>query len=389
MVGYVDLDLDLIIILTLVLPHKHSTPNHRYALRLMSSNAEVDQINQDQVTRYAHEHGKPVLFWRCVPTIAGTNEKVVECMSTISCPGMIHYFVENAPCFVTKNTYMEHGIANGTRARLHSIVWEHDCDRVESFESYSPGQLVEVTQPLYVNIEVEKIDNETSAKSTIVVPMPRVITRFELVKYNAKTRTKAKNLACYSHNVTLGFAVTYYKSQGQTLDRVILHLHKSPGRAMKRLDFEAMYVALSRVKQGKHIRTVFGSHGLQHLSTLQRSKYFDLWLGNYHPHTGVWNDTGFDAMKRKERQASLTFLTNTKNLYRVNLTKLKYLVHQLDVSVKPSDDNRKTKIHFCCALHDLWLKYRSKRFKQTPRAKPTEDELNNRSKTNKKVLVSR
>lgn len=65
----------------------------------------------------------------------------------------------------------------------------------------------------------------------------------------AKVKNKHTRLQFSDFAVELGFAVTYHKSQGKTLQRVVLVLD---GRGTIKLG--GLYVAISRVRSGAHLR---------------------------------------------------------------------------------------------------------------------------------------
>ena len=75
----------------------------------------------------------------------------------------------------------------------------------------------------------------------------------------------------------LRFAITYHKVQGQTMDKVILFLHERTSKQLAPLQWESLYVAYTRVQNGKDIRVCFsgsdkrsGHRGLEYLKKLQR-----------------------------------------------------------------------------------------------------------------------
>ena len=55
---------------------------------------------------------------------------------------------------VTKNTYMKHGVANGTAGSMHSLTWADSKYRPTVPRDYLPGQLIRVQQPYGINVEL-------------------------------------------------------------------------------------------------------------------------------------------------------------------------------------------------------------------------------------------
>ena len=58
-----------------------------------------------------------------------------------------------------------------------------------------------------------------------------------------------------AYAATLTFALTTFKVQGKCKERVVLLLDRRPGlkNGFKNIDLHGVYVALSRVRYGKHI----------------------------------------------------------------------------------------------------------------------------------------
>ena len=340
----------------------------RFATRIVTSNKEVDCINLRQLIRFAKDHGKVVFFWY-VETTGATGNAARSELSTADIAehvrGMVQYFVEGAPCMVTKNTYMKHGVANGTRGTMHSLTWEDDQDVPGKLHNCVPGDLVQVHQPYSVNVSIplksanEFSTRDSNGKFSMIVPIVREADSFTVVKYNRKTRKRGVKLRCYTHNVAPTFAMTFHKSQGQTLPLVVLHLHKHTGRALKGLQFEGLYVALSRVEYGSHIRVVFDDEtGLNHLGNLKRPGNFDLWINNYCERTGKWKPEGLEQLRKKKVQTALDKLRRVKKLENLRKRDLVSLARILDVEVNRNATGGCNKPEYINALYDHWVAQR-------------------------------
>ena len=93
------------------------------------------------------------------------------------------------------------------------------------------------------------------------------------------------------HPVTLMFAVTPFKVQGQTTPRLIVDLRHKEGRSLRNLDFEALYVAISRITLAKHLRIIVSNDyamDLKHITRLRRPEHFSRWMKCYTP-DGIFN----------------------------------------------------------------------------------------------------
>ena len=83
------------------------------------------------------------------------------------------------------------------------------------------------------------------------------------------------------HSVQLAFAVTCHKGQGRTIPRLILAVSKRP-HGMKILSFEALFVALSRVKTSEHIRFLCEEgDDLSYLTKLKCSEFLLSWRAGF------------------------------------------------------------------------------------------------------------
>ena len=350
-------------------PNEDGTSSRwRFATRVVTSNKEVDCINLKQLIRFAKDHGKIVFFWYVETTGSSGNAARAEVSTgeiAENVRGMIQYFVEGAQCMVTKNTYMKHGVANGTRGAMHSLTWEDARDFPGKLRNCVPGDLVQVHQPYSVNVSIPlKSANEFSTPDgdrgfSMIVPIVREAVSFTVVKYNRKTRKRGVKLRCYSHNVAPTFAMTFHKSQGQTLPLVVLHLHKHVGRALKGLQFEGLYVALSRVEFGSHIRVVFDDEtGLKHLRNLKRPGNFGLWINNYCGQTGKWIPAGMDKLHKTKVQTALGKLRRVKKLECLTKRALVDLARILDVEVNKNATGASNKQEYINALYDSWVAQR-------------------------------
>jgi len=317
------------------------------------------------LVRFARDHGKPVYFWHVETTGIGRNSLGQQSTSEIAdaVRGMTQFFVEGAPCMITKNTYMKHGVANGTTGEMHSLTWEEPDYTPELPAGWAPGHLVHVRQPYSFNVVLRAgrsgaVSTGVKANEDMIVPLIRKSRNFTVVRYNPKTRKRGIQLRCYSHDVAPTFAMTFHKSQGQTLPLVVLHLHKHPGRGLKSLQFQGLYVALSRVEQGCHIRVVFDeATGLKHIHNLRRPRNFDLWIDNYCRKTGKWICQGMAKMYQSQVDAAVRELQRIANLESVTKAKLVSLARVLDVEVTKSASGSLNKPEYINALYDKWVEH--------------------------------
>ena len=103
-----------------------------------------------------------------------------------------------------------------------------------------------------------------------------------------------------SHHVALAFAFSFHKLQGKTIDKLILVLKEHKGRKLLTISFEALYVALSRVRSCEEIR--FWSDDkidLEDLIKMRRSPYFGIWDNNF-SENGYWIEDGLNKKAQEE-----------------------------------------------------------------------------------------
>ena len=81
-----------------------------------------------------------------------------------------------------------------------------------------------------------------------------------------------------------------HKAQGRTILWVILDLTKQPW-PFKQIEFAALFVAMSRVKEGNHMR-LLGCDNLQYLTTIKPSRVVMAFYHGYEPTPSMgmlWN----------------------------------------------------------------------------------------------------
>lgn len=112
--------------------------------------------------------------------------------------------------------------------------------------------------------------------------------------------------------VELSFAITVNKAQGRTIDNVILALSEKPTR-ISNMGLKELYVALSRVRKGSHIRLLLaGNNGFDmynsilYVERLKRDAAVDAFFAGFHTaddwKTNNWScDTAYDYYKTNSR----------------------------------------------------------------------------------------
>jgi len=239
---------------------------------------------------------------------------------------------------------------NGSAGVIHSLTWR-DCDGMDDLPEGAPGEMVEVPVPLTINVDL----------SDRVVPVSTSSTT---------TRTKCEDqsvcLNRHRHQVDLGFAVTYHKIQGQTLDSVVLVLHRRKSRQLLSLCFEMLYVAVTRVRRTSDIRVLFfpgdkGTSGLEHLKKLKRPRLFDEWLLSYDKN-GNWDSTELLKQAASDKIKAKELLSRTKPLTSYTVPQLKPIAASLGVTVENAPGKTyPRKAQFLSAIYPVWASLKSSR----------------------------
>ena len=193
-----------------------------FAPVLTSTNVERASVNKDAVIRYARKHGLPVLFWvdqygKVPAAVRRRSPKELTMMSE-------KYFVAGAPCMITKNLQPTEitEVVNGSKGTLHSLSWSY---RYEVPSTWKPGEIVEVPVPSHVNV---LLDKDTHKNNGGILPCGM---------QNGEVNVCGAKLKLRQHPVTLLFAVTPFKVQGQTTPRLILDLRYKEGKALSNFRF--------------------------------------------------------------------------------------------------------------------------------------------------------
>jgi hypothetical protein len=157
------------------------------------------------------------------------------------------YFVQGAPGIITKNIAVAKGIANGTRCVLESFTLSDDNRRkfnaTMAAADLAPGAVVSFDfSPEYIVVSTTVRSNMRT--ESVQVPLPRGSSEKD---DSAKKKAGPKH---HSFQLELGYACTFHKVQGMSLDNVVLDVNRRP-KQLGNLDFAGLYVGLSRVKSAE------------------------------------------------------------------------------------------------------------------------------------------
>ena len=156
-------------------------------------------------------------------------------------------FLKNdAPVVITSNhpqsKFKEDGIVNGARGYVDSVqVSKTEPEKIDviwvTFKDKNIGKLLRYE---YRNLKKMHKPNDENA-----VPILRQKKGF--TTHNGEIKFQR-----HQFPLTLSYAITSYKCQGDTLEEVIIDFDSEPGN-MRNIPYGSFYVALTRVKEGKNV----------------------------------------------------------------------------------------------------------------------------------------
>ena len=265
-------------------------PNEwKFAPVLVSTNIERLNINRAKAKLWAIHHKTHVFKWK---TKLGkqVNRPPLDELPAIHEENAFfwQFFVAKAPCNLNHSINPDLALVNGAPLEAHSVTFasseEQLCihNLLQSSDCPSFGEEIEIQEPISVNfIVIPSLDGkqissirkrQLSALSTLTNTMPRHNSSDIVIPITAKMHSKAssdwnrfsfstQNLLTPIGTVQvlepfpfdLGFAMTVHKAQGRTIKRVVLDLVDHPNH-FTRMNFAAVFVAMSRVGSSKHIR---------------------------------------------------------------------------------------------------------------------------------------
>ena len=146
--------------------------------------------------------------------------------------------------------------------------------------------------------------------------------------------------------------------QGQNTPRLIVDLRHKEGRSLRNLDFEALYVAISRITLAKHLRIIVSNDyamDLKHITRLRRPEHFSRWMKCYTP-DGIFNANALRKLGAQERAQALDTVQNwsRSDMRKQNRSRLLKLARTLGLSVKCSGRGKQPLRDDASALFPIW-----------------------------------
>ena len=169
-------------------------------------------------------------------------------------PGLLP-LVPGMPVILTQNIATELGLINGMNGIFRQLVYEEDSESTDITSERFPSSARYIRKPLYAIVEIvrSKIQCNFEQLGSNLVPIPLMEQTFRIniadilpkdkrLKSNQKAILSIKRRAL---PLMPAYSITTHKSQGQTLNKVVIDLKLPNGTD----DIAAIYVPLSRVKR--------------------------------------------------------------------------------------------------------------------------------------------
>jgi hypothetical protein len=178
-------------------------------------------------------------------------------------PGLLP-FVPNMPVLLTDNIACELGLSNGTRGIFRELVYDDQevPDGLKVKSDVFPLNTIYVRKPLYALVEINTSQVETSldglrpklipiplVKKQFTVPIKQLFGRLFQREQHGTKFSKVIQVTRTQLPIVPAFAITTYKAQGLTMNRIVVDLQVPLGT----LQVASIYVPLSRVKRAEDV----------------------------------------------------------------------------------------------------------------------------------------
>lgn len=293
----------------------------------VTSNVEVDAFNSFLLNQYALRTQQPTFYWyskiRDANKVWRDDHLRCQLLATAA-PELRRSFAIGAPCVIAKNHNPSIGVANGTRAKMHMLVFsDEDQLIVDAMDrsNWLPGAEILVPEPLYVIVTL---------KDGTECPLPNIPEKCEL--------GGSLSITFRNHRVEIGFATTFHKLQGDTYEtgsKLVLVCNPRHSVKLLKVSFESLYVGITRVKRLKDLRFFpMSTSDLREIMAIKRPSFISEWDRNYNKQ-GYWiggQNCRMLTQMEKERSALFKKLKATADLSTYTVVRLKEFLTVLNKS---------------------------------------------------------
>lgn len=245
---------------------------------LVSTNRERYTLLQEKARIFAAQTGRRVIRWMRKWKKWEQQPPDEFLSGAMEDPVFWEHFVDTAAGFVNVTIQKELLLVNALPVVYRAIKFEEEYEDLfqHLLATTAPGDIIDMPVPpitIIVEVQLPKHIDDTvrsalqemslpgatrygAAKGAILLPIQRVNARWDatpVVIRGSTTFLPSKALFSNFFPLELGFAITVHKSQGKTLERVVISLSDC-GVPRCRFTFRQLLVALSRVQCSEHIR---------------------------------------------------------------------------------------------------------------------------------------
>ena len=277
------------------------------------SNLERHQINAARALQFAKHHSRVLIRWKRSLTGAAARSMDSSVRDALfeEEHGLWDYFVPGAPAVMNENLMQAKGLVNGTPCTMHSLVLsESSPDDLQALlASAGPGGVVTLSKPPeFINVELTELSPVFAGrlrpssllddKLVVSIPMRSSVDEFvPSSQYAAQhgigvkvrvpgSKAKKTLLDIKQHMVELAFAVTDFKLQGKSVDRLVLSLAPRPPNTEPTIKLDSLYVLASRVRTRQGLRVLMAdTNHWAHLRALRHPPELEIWEKAYDPTT--------------------------------------------------------------------------------------------------------
>jgi hypothetical protein len=178
-------------------------------------------------------------------------------------PGLLP-IVPNMPVLLTDNIACELGLSNSTHGIFRELVYDdqQNSDGLKVINKVFPTNTIYARKPLYALVEVRTSQVETSLDGLRhkLIPIPLIKNQFtvsikQLFGRLSERGQRGEAVPQVIHvtrtqlPIVPAFAITTYKAQGLTMNKIVVDLQVPPGT----VQVASIYVPFSRVKRAEDI----------------------------------------------------------------------------------------------------------------------------------------
>ena len=236
-------------------------------------------LTHTRAVLFAKMTGSPVIRWMMNTKHWAQQPADEHLQQVLQDPCFYEYWILNADMYLTNKISTDLGLVNAQGPfQCHSLCLSSEDEEQRLLmrtETARPGEIITLQQPpLSINVKIklalfsktqlaglrqfridDGVDDSRSDLHDFVIPITAGRAKvIERVPVYGSSNFKASRVDLHPYfPLSLNFAITVNRSEGQTLDYVIPAISQREGTSFN-FDYKKMYVSLSRVEMGKNMR---------------------------------------------------------------------------------------------------------------------------------------